>query len=281
MQEDCFQRFEKWIYADAPMFPPDGPYQPPAGHPDAPAWHAQHPNAANESQHKRIMERVRQRAVQIRATIAANLETAVCVVCSLRKCPAECTQQPLEQLPGLALLDVDGCKTARLPRHGHTTYEFRGVRYCLQPHAINVQDGVTTASVCKDCMLCLKRKPPQVPSDSLVAIDPGEPPAHLPKLNEMEETGIAALKEYIYLWMCTPTRTIPSHPERTQSTDERPVQHNTAYTGHMHAVRQPSAADWQKVIPCDPNDIPTRMQVRATFDVVARLYPSTLHVIRP
>ena len=243
-----------------PFYPATGWCRPPADHPDFADWITKHPEDADLSQQERLVKENSSRAAEFRKALQESAPTVVCCVCSCFVCPSESQRMLLTDVPGLQLLRKDTSATDQVPRSGHTSVQYDGIDYLLQPDAVFEGSGATSVTICSPCHRVLKSG--KIPKASLAAIDPGLIPATLPKLSIMEALIISPSRLHCHVLTLTPGRRHESHPERTEDSEGHKVDWTTASTGHTVAFRNPGPDAFVQTFPIHPDAIPSLFKVR-------------------
>ena len=130
-------------------------------------------------------------------------QAIVCAVCACFTSVADLgdSDVTITDLPGLALLNVQGEKTAELPRDAKTRLRHDGEEYCLHPHGIaNPGAGTPRLRVCHHCLSHLSRKVPVVPPRSLVRVDTGTCPDDMPQPTLLELALVLPVSILLLSW---------------------------------------------------------------------------------
>jgi hypothetical protein len=146
----------------------------------------------------------------MRKELADILPVMICNVCSRYRSSKEMGSHEettffLRDIESqLQILRADGPSTSRAPRHGHTTVFFRGVKYCLQPTGISGSGENMKMSICLSCWSLLQQQ--ELPFASLVHIDAGMRPTHLPEMTLLESLIVSPLRPHRFFALAKPKR---------------------------------------------------------------------------
>jgi hypothetical protein len=143
----------------------------------------------------------------------------------------------------LQILRADGPSTSRAPRHGHTTVFFRGVKYCLQPTGISGSGENMKMSICLSCWSLLQQQ--ELPFASLVHIDAGMRPTHLPEMTLLESLIVLPLRPHRFFALAKP------HYCKGDS-----EQFSEALCSHVVAYTNSSSDSLANLFPLNIDDIP-------------------------
>lgn len=184
-------------------------------------------------------------AKKMRDTIRANLRTAahVCAVCNMFQNPGEMhvsSPIPWSDIPHPELLLRNGPQTREHPRNGRTFAAIQGMEYCLQPDFVHNADGQIQIDICAICAESLERG--EIPPSSLVRMDTGGIPPHLPPLTLLEATIVAPNRPLRLLYITRPhSRHARADPNGEHWDD--PTCAIADMRSHVIAVKNTAAAD--------------------------------------
>lgn len=117
-----------------------------------------------------------------------------------------------------------------------------GCRMCDLLHVCTAGD---TATVCPECFNALKKE--NIPWCSLVCVDTGKVPCHLPKLSYTEAAILSPIRAVSQLVVMKPVKGTATHPR---------------YSGHVLAFPNPQVAEkLVKTFPIHPDSLPEYINV--------------------
>lgn len=130
----------------------------------------------------------------------------VCAVCNRERTRTEMySDAPVAwtSISHTELLRCDGPRNKQCPRDALTRATIAGVDFCVQPDFVHVaEDGTMAMDACTECVNALNAN--TIPPASLVRVDTGTIPSHLPPLSLLESYIIAPSRPYRLLYLSRP-----------------------------------------------------------------------------